>query len=164
MVSVSQSTDRERRTLWEEGREPGLQVVALGVAVSLSALAIDLALGGDVGLLFDLSFVALCLGLALAVRPRDFFVVGVLPPMLMVGVLLLLELTRPAVLGHPRDGAIQSLVTGLADHSGALVAGYVLTLATLALRQRFAARAAAPTETQAANLDGSPAPTRTTSG
>jgi hypothetical protein len=165
-VGVSHSTDRalrERRTLWEEGREPGRQVVVLGVAVALSALALDLALGGDVGLFFDLCFVALCLGLALAVRPVDFFTVGVLPPLLMVGVLLLLEVTRPDVLGHPRDGAVQSLVTGLADHSGALVAGYALTLATLAVRHRYAARPR-PDLAQPLNREGSPAPTRTTSG
>ncbi len=134
---AAQRTDPGRRTLWEEGREPGRQVVVLGVAAALSALALDLWLGGDVGLFFDLCFVALCLALALAVRPSDFFVVGVLPPLLMIGVMLLLELTRPGVLGHPTDGAVQSLVTGLADHSGALVAGYVLALVTLGVRQRF---------------------------
>ena len=52
---------------------------------------------GGVGLFFDLGFVALCLGLALAVRPTDFFVVGVLPPLIMVGVFVLLEATRPGV-------------------------------------------------------------------
>jgi hypothetical protein len=159
--AVSHTTDPGRRTLWEEGREPGRQVVVLGVAVSLSAVALDLALGGDLGLFFELCFVALCLGLALAVRPADFFTVGVLPPLLMVGVLLLLEITRPAVLGAPHDGAVQSLVTGLADHSGALVAGYVLTLATLALRHRVAGGAR---HRQATKRAGSPAPTRSTSG
>jgi hypothetical protein len=159
---MDQHMDPERRTLWEEGREPGPQVVVLGVAAALSALALDLALGGDLGLFFDLCFVALCLALALAVRPSDFFTVGVLPPLLMVGVLLLLEVARPAVLGHPRDGAVQSLVTGLAGHSGALVAGYLLALLTLAVRQHFVR--AEGRHPQAANLDGSPAPTRTTSG
>ena len=157
---TDQRTVPERRTLWEEGREPGRQVVVLGVAAALSALALDLTLGGDVGLFFDLCFVALCLALALAVRPSDFFTVGVLPPLLMVGVMLLLELTRPGILGHPRDGAVQSLVTGLADHSGALVTGYLLSLLTLAVRQRFLRSAPA----QATNRSGSPAPTRSTSG
>jgi hypothetical protein len=104
-------------------------------------------------------------------------------------VMLLLELTRPGVLGHPTDGAVQSLVTGLADHSGALVAGYVLALVTLGVRQRFLrseppaqatpggrphgrAQSEGPHPThrpsalpaQATNRSGSPAPTRTTSG
>lgn len=157
------STVSRRRTLWEEGREPGRQVAVLGVAVMLSALALDLALGGDVGLFFDLCFVALCLALALVVRPTDFFTVGVLPPLLMVGGLLLLEVTRPGVLGHPRDGAVQSVVTGLADHSGALVSGYLLTLAVLAVRQRVAAGSRRHSA-QTSNLPGSPAPTRSTSG
>ena len=161
--AVSHNTGTGRRTLWEEGREPGRQVVVLGVAVSLSAVALDLALGGDLGLFFELCFVALCLGLALAVRPADFFTVGVLPPLLMVGVLLLLEITRPAVLGAPHDGAVQSLVTGLADHSGALVAGYVLTLTTLAVRQRVAG-GERRIQAHATKRAGSPAPTRSTSG
>ena len=163
-AGVSQHTDQrtvpERRTLWEEGREPGRQVVVLGVAAALSALALDLALGGDIGLFFDLCFVALCLGLALVVRPSDFFTVGVLPPLLMIAVMLMVEVTRPGVLGHPSDGAVQSVVTGLADHSGALVAGYLLTLVTLAVRQRFLKSERA----QATNRAGSPAPTRSTSG
>lgn len=144
------------RTLWDEGHEPGRQVVALGAAATITAVVIDLALGGDLGLFFDLCFVGLCLALALRVRPADFFVVGVLPPLLMLGVLVLLDLTRPAVLGHPRDGLVQSVVTGLAQHSGALVAGYALCLVALAVRQHHLA--------QAANRPGSPAPTRSTSG
>ena len=152
----------ERRTLWEEGHEPGRQVVVLGVAAALSALALDLVLGNGLGWFFDVCFVALCAVLALAVRPSDFFTVGVLPPLLMVGVMALLEMTRPAVLGHPQDGAVQSVVTGLADHSGALVTGYLLTLMTLAVRRRFVRAAGRPT--QATKRAGSPAPTRTTSG
>lgn len=162
-----QPTVPERRTLWEEGREPGRQVVVLGVAAALTALALDLVLGSDVGVFFDVCFVALCIALALAVRPADFFVVGVLPPLLMLGVLLLLEVARPEVLGRPHDGAVQSTVTGLADHSGALVSGYLLTLLVLAVRQRFARAAAARRGHrvgQATNRVGSPAPTRSTSG
>lgn len=144
------------RTLWEEGREPGRQVIALGAAIALSAVALDLALGGDLGVLFDVAFVGLCLAVALLVRPRDFFTVGVLPPLLMLGVLVLVELTRPTVLGDVRDGGVQSVVTGLAHHATALVTGYLLCLVVLAVRHRFVA--------QDANRSGSPAPTRSTSG
>lgn len=131
------------RTLWEEGREPGPQVVALGIALALSVVVVDLWLVGRVSLFFDLCFVVLCLGLALAVRPTDFFTVGVLPPMLMVGVFILLGLTSPHVIAHPDDGAVQAVVSGLATHSGALIVGYVLCLATLAVRQRVGSAAAA---------------------
>jgi hypothetical protein len=130
----------DARTLWEEGREPGREVVALGVALALTAVVVDLLLVGRVSLFFDLCFVALSLGLALAVRPTDFFVVGVLPPLIMVGVFVLLGLTRPAVIAHPEDGVVQAVVSGLSHHSGALVVGYLLCLACLAQRQRVAAR------------------------
>lgn len=131
-------------------------MVALGAALALSAVVIDVALGDGLGLLFDLCFVAVCVTLALRVRPQDFFTVGVLPPLLMVGVFVLLDVARPHVLGHPQDGAVQSVVTGLATHSGALGAGYVLCLLVLAIRHHFVA--------QAAKRSGSPAPTRTISG
>ncbi|HEU4811795.1 MAG TPA: DUF6542 domain-containing protein [Nocardioides sp.] len=128
------------RTLWEEGREPGRQVVALGLAVALTAIVVDQLLVGRVSLFFDLCFIVLCVGLALAVRPTDFFTVGVLPPMLMVAVFTLLGLTRPAMIAHPDDGVIQAVVSGLSRHSGALVLGYALCLACLAVRQRVARR------------------------
>jgi hypothetical protein len=149
---VSQS-----RTLWEEGREPGRQVVALGLALALTAVAVDLLLLGRITLLFDICFVLLCVALALAVRPEDFFTVGVLPPMLMVVVFALLGATRPAVIADPGDGVVQAVVAGLAHHSGALVAGYLLCLAALAVRHHVLTQAAS-------NRSGSPAPTRTTSG
>ena len=129
------------RTLWEEGREPGRQVIALGVALALTIVVIDVALVGRVSLFFDLAFVALCLALAIVVRPTDFFVVGVLPPLIMLGVFTLLGLTHPDVIAHPDDGVVQAVVSGLSHHSGALVTGYVLCLGVLAVRQKVAAAA-----------------------
>jgi len=143
------------RTLWEEGREPGRQVVALGIALALTAVVVDVAVVGRVSLFFDLCFVTVCVALALTVRPNDFFTVGVLPPLIMVGVFTLLGFTRPAVIADPRDGVIQAVVSGLSHHSVALCVGYVLCLSCLAVRQRVG---------QAANRSGSPAPRRTTSG
>jgi hypothetical protein len=127
----------EARTLWEQGREPGRQVVALGAALALTAVVIDVALVGRVSIFFDLCFVTMCVGLALAVRPPDFFTVGVLPPLIMVGVFTLLGLTRPAVIADPGDGVVQAVVSGLSHHSGALVAGYLLCLGCLAMRRRM---------------------------
>lgn len=123
-------------SVWEEGREPGRQVVALGAAAVLSIAALDLALAGRLSFFFDLSFVALCLGLAALVRPGDFFTVGVLPPLLMVALFTLLAWAAPTAIADPGDSVVQSVVSGLAMHSGALVVGYALCLATLALRQR----------------------------
>ena len=155
------------RTLWEEGREPGRQVVALGAALALTAVVIDVAVVGRISLFFDLCFITMCVALALAVRPTDFFTVGVLPPLIMVGVFTLLGFVRPAAIADPRDGVIQAVVSGLSHHSVALVVGYLLCLGCLALRQKMGQKAAqkmAPRPGQAANRSGSPAPRRTTSG
>lgn len=129
-----------QRTLWEEGREPGRQVVALGLALALTAVVVDQALLGQVGLFFDICFVLICVATALAVRPRDFFTVGVLPPLLMGAVFTLLGVTRPATIADPRDGVVQAVVTGLGHHAGALITGYVLCLAVLAVRHRVLSR------------------------
>jgi hypothetical protein len=139
---VSQTPTRPRplhrqqaRTLWEEGRRPGRLVVTLSMLTALALAGLDLLLTGRLSLFFDLSFVVLCLVAALAVRPRDFFVVGVLPPILMlVTVTLLAGVARTAV-AEEVDGLAQAVVSGLAHHAGALVAGYALALVVLALRQ-----------------------------
>lgn len=128
------------KTLWEQGHEPGRQLIALGLAVALSVVAVDLLLTDGVSLLFDLSFVALSIALALLVRPSDFFTVGVLPPLVMVAVFLLLGATRPGAVGHPDDGLVQAVISGLSSHSVALVLGYGLCLTCLAVRQRFLAQ------------------------
>ncbi|MEV7428153.1 MULTISPECIES: DUF6542 domain-containing protein [unclassified Nocardioides] len=127
------------RTLWEEGREPAFQVVALGLAVALTAVVVDVWLFEDLGLLFDLCFVALCVVIALRVRPRDFFVVGVAPPLLMLGVFVLLGTTGPDTIAEAHDGTVQAVVSGLSTHSLALVVGYLLCLACLYVRQRVLA-------------------------
>ena len=146
-----------QRTLWEEGREPGRQVVALALALALTAVVLDQALVGSLSLLFDVCFVLLCVATALAVRPTDFFTVGVLPPLLMVGVFAMLGATRPDVIADPGDGVVQAVVSGLSHHAGALVTGYALCLVVLAVRHRVLTQAAS-------KRSGSPAPTRTTSG
>ena len=126
------------RTLWQDGHEPGREVIALGVAVALSAVVLDLFLVGRVSLFFDLCFVALCVGVALRVHPRDFFTVGVLPPLIMVVGFAILAVDRPGAIASPRDGLVQAVVSGLAHHSVALVCGYALCLVTLLARQRAA--------------------------
>lgn len=124
------------RTLWEEGRQPGTEVVALGGALVMTAVSIDLLLDTHLSLFFDLCFVAVCVAVALAVRPRDFFAVGILPPLLMVAVCLLLALADTAVLARPDDSVLQAVVTGLAHHAVALMVGSLLCLSVLVVRQR----------------------------
>jgi hypothetical protein len=128
------------RTVWEQGREPGPRVVALGAAVALTAVVIDLALTDEVGVLFDVAFVLLCILLALDVRPVDFFTVGVLPPLLMVGVFTLLGVGSPDAIAHADDAAVQAVISGLSHHSEALVGGYLLSLAVLMVRAQVLSR------------------------
>ncbi len=97
--------------------------------------AVDLLLFDDVTLLTDIVFVGACVGAVLAVHPRDFFVVGVCPPLVLAAVFGVLAVLAPAALAEPSDGFFQAVVSGLAHHAGALVVGYGLTLGLLALRQ-----------------------------
>jgi hypothetical protein len=126
------------RAVWDEGREPGRAVVALGTAVALSAIVVNVAMVGRVSMFFDLWFVLICFGLALLVRPRDFFTVGVLPPLIMLGAFAVLALGRPEAIARRQDGLVQAVISGLAHHSVALVVGYALCLITLLARQRSA--------------------------
>ena len=125
------------RTLWEEGHEPGRQVVALGLALALTVVALDVGIGGRVGLFFDVAFVAVCLAAALLVRPDDFFTVGVLPPLIMLTVFALVAASRPVALARADDDLVQAVVTGLSHHAVALGLGYALCLLCLAVRERF---------------------------
>jgi hypothetical protein len=130
-------------SVWTEGLEPGRQAVALGIAAVLTIVAVDVLLVGELSFFFDLCFIVLCLGLALVVKPHDFFTVGVLPPLMMLAVFALLGAVAPETVADKGDGIVQSVVSGLAHHSGALVAGYAVCLGTLALRQRSRSRGTA---------------------
>ena len=98
----------------------------------------DISIGGGVGLVFDLAFVAVCLAVALLVRPEDFFTVGVLPPLIMLVVFTLLAVSRPVTIANREDGVVQAVVTGLSHHAVALGVGYAVCLVCLAIRDRFA--------------------------
>lgn len=119
---------------WQVGREPGRQVVVLGVAVTLTAVCLDVLLAGELTLFFDLSFMALCLGLAALVRRPDFFLVALLPPLLMTGVFTFLALVARDTVGARGDSTLQAVVSGVATHGVALGVGYGLCLAWLGWR------------------------------
>ena len=119
---------------WQVGSEPGRQVVSLGVAVTLTAVSIDVLLVGRLTLFFDLCFMALCLGLAALVRRRDFFLVALLPPLLMTVVFTFVALVARDAVADPRDSVLQAVVSGVATHGIALGVGYALCLGWLAWR------------------------------
>lgn len=123
------------RTLWEEGRLPGAQVAALALPAVLSTAALNLAMAGRLSLFFDLTFVVVCLVAAFAVRPRDFFVAGVLPPLLMLVTVTSLAALARGTVAEEVDSFAQAVVSGLAHHAGGLLAGYAAALIVLALRQ-----------------------------
>ena len=100
-------------SLWTVGSEPGRQVAALGVAAVFTLALLDVAIDGRMGLFFDLTFVALCVGLALRVAPGSFFYVGVLPPLIMAAVLVVVAI------GQPLSGyvfVVDGVLIGAGDH------------------------------------------------
>jgi hypothetical protein len=146
-------------TLWEEGRWSGRRVTRFSTLVSALLVAADLAATGRLERIFDSGFIVLCVGMALAVRPQDFFRVGVLPPILLLGISVLLALGHRTAIAAAGDGLVQSVISGLAHHSGPLLAGYVLTLAVLGIRSRVLRRHAPHSKREA-----SPAPYLVISG
>jgi hypothetical protein len=124
----------QAEAFWEVGSEPGRQVVSLGVAVTLTAVSIDVLLVGRLTLFFDLCFIVLCLGLAALVRRSDFFLVALLPPVLLTVVFGFVALVARDALADPGDSVLQAVVSGVATHGVALFIGYALCLGWLAWR------------------------------
>jgi hypothetical protein len=125
---------KQADAVWDVGHEPGRQVVSLGVAVTLTAVSIDVLLVGRLTLFFDLCYIVLCLGLAALVRRRDFYMVALLPPLLMTVVFGFVALVARDAIAHPRDSVLQAVVSGVATHGVALFLGYTLCLGWLAWR------------------------------
>lgn len=119
---------------WISGTDPARPLVALGFALTLTAVVLDHLLSGRLTYFFDLCFVAVCLLLALRVAEGSFYVAAVLPPLLMGLTFVLLALTVPEMIADPGDGVVQAVVSGLAHHAAALVVGYGVCLVALHLR------------------------------
>ena len=113
-------------------------MVALGLALTLSIVALDVGIGGRVGLFFDIAFVAVCLALALLVRPEDFFTVGVLPPLIMLAVFVVVGISHRVAIARDGDGLAQAVITGLSQHAVALGVGYAACLLCLVVRDQYA--------------------------
>ena len=143
-------------TLWEEGRWSGSRVTRFSVFACVLLVAADLAVSGGLGRTFDLGFVLLCLAIALAIRPDEFFSVGVLPPMLLLGICGILGIVHRTAIAPADDGLVQSVISGLAHHSGGLLVAHGGLLAVLFVRTRVAGRSYS-------NLEVSPAPYLVTS-
>ena len=131
-------------TLWEEGRWSGTRVTRFSVFACVLLVGLDLAVSGRLGHVFDVGFVLLCLGIALAIRPTEFFNVGVLPPMLLLGLCAVLAIAHRSAIASPGDGLVQSVISGLAHHSVGLLVAHGGLLAVLAVRSRYSNRAVSP--------------------
>lgn len=136
MSIVNQAGPSRPQPVWGAGLEPGAQVVVLGSALTLTAIALDVLIVGRLSLLFDLAFIALCLLLAVMVRRGDFFIVALLPPLLMLGAFTFLALVARDTIADPRDNVIQAVVSGVTHHGVALFAGYLACLGWLGWRLR----------------------------
>lgn len=126
-------------TLWEAGTRPAGGALRLATALLVTAAVADLVLSDGLGLFYDLVFVTVCVGLALTVRARDFFPVGVFPPLAMLVVVLLLAISEPQAVADARDGVVQATVSGLSSHAVALALGYAACLTLLLVRRQFVA-------------------------
>ena len=127
--------------MWEEGRWSGSRVTRFSALLLVLVVGVDLLLQRELGPVFDVGFIAICIFMAMAVRPLDFFRVGVLPPLLLFGLCLVLALAWRDAIAEPQDGVVQAVVSGLAHRATALFVGYALVLVLLALRHRVLNRA-----------------------
>ena len=119
---------------WIQRTEPARRVVTLGTALALTAVVLDRWLTGRLSFFFDLCFVAICLLVAYRVAKGSFYPVTVYPPLLMLGLLVLLALTDRSSVADADDHFVQAVVTGLATHALALAVGYAVCLGVLQSR------------------------------
>lgn len=140
---------------------PGGRVTRLAVVCCALLAGLDLLVTRGLGPLYDIGFWLVCIAAALAVRPTDFFRVGVTPPFLMLGVVAVLAVVHPVAVANPGDGVVQAVISGLAHHSGALF-GADLTAVVLLLI-RFRVRRSKRDKTRYSNREASPRPTLETS-
>lgn len=134
------------------------------ISACVLLIAIDRVASAELGAIFDIGFVAVCAVTALAIRPTEFFVVGIMPPMLLLGLFVVLGILDRGSIAAADDSLVQSVISGLAHHSGALLIGYGIALGILALRSRVLKRRATEAAADYSNLAVSPAPYRVTSG
>ncbi len=154
-------------TLWEEGRWSGSRVTRFSVLLCVLLAGLDLLVTQRISLVFDIGFALVCLLAALAVRPQDFFRVGVLPPLLLLGCAVVLSLVARGAVADQGNGYVQGVISALAHSASGLMAGYVLVLLVLAIRHHVIGRralAGSSPGSDHSNREASPAPYRVISG
>ena len=109
---------------------PGRGVVLVCLLAVAAAVLLDVALTSGVTMFFDLWFVVICLMAAMAVRRADLFTVGVLPPLVFAAVIAVVAVVSPSTFVD-FGGYGRAFFAGLAQHAGALIAGYAIVLVTV---------------------------------
>lgn len=122
------------------------EAAAIVGAVVLGGVAwMTVSLSDRLGTFYGICFVLTALTIALVVDSAGLFIAGVLPPLLMLGVVTMVVVLAPAAIDAPHlaadAGSIQRVIAGIVDHATALVIGHVSALTIIGLRIRAAAPA-----------------------
>jgi len=123
------------------------EAAALVSGALLGAVAwLSVSSSDQLGVFYGVCFVLTALTVALVVDAAGLFIAGVLPPLLMLGVVTVVVVLVPGAIDAPHlavdAGGIQRVIAGIVDHATALVIGHVTALAIIGLRIR--AMGAAP--------------------
>lgn len=113
-------------------------VVIMSVACLLGAAVVQLLFTEALGVFFGACFVLTSITAALVVRNDGFFVVGVLPPLLLIGVLTTVGAADPTAIDAPGlaedAGLLQRVIAGIVSQAGALVIGHGAAITVIGLR------------------------------
>jgi hypothetical protein len=124
----------------------GPAVVTMAFLAMAGVAWLDLT-DGAIGPAFSIGFILVVVTAPLAVELRSIVSTGVLPPPLLILTLLGIALVDPkavAVTGLATDaGVVARTIAATLDHGLTLVIGHSLALATIVLRNVWAARARA---------------------
>ncbi len=108
----------------------------------LGAALVEILVADAIGVLFGAALVVVSVGAALTVRPRNLFTAGVLPPLLLVGLLTSIAVLQPDGIQVARmdasAGVAQRVIAGFVHLAGALVVAHATALLVVALRGRTA--------------------------
>jgi hypothetical protein len=136
---VSSRVMRTRRGSRRAGQDLGAGAVVVVSAACLGgAAAVQLALTDHLGVFFGICFVLASLTAALLVRSDGFFTVGVLPPLLMFGILAAVAVADSSAIDAPgladEAGLLQRVIAGVVSQAPALVIGHGVALGVVGLR------------------------------
>lgn len=134
------------------GAAPGVRdltgpgVVGLACAALALTCWLDLT-DGQLSSAFSVAFILIVVTAPLAVAVESVVTTGVMPPVLMIGALLVIAKLDPsavATTGLADDsGLVTRTISATLDHGRTLVIGHVLALCAIVLRTYWAARARA---------------------